>query len=138
MSMSIERVKNYLDSKNMKYAVTNEGKTIRLGFGGLKNAGSLEILVYFDSDDQAIGVRCFSLLTISESLKPAMYKLCSQLNTKYRWTRFFVDESDNTLTVAIDAVTQLDSVGAETYELVMRMVHIIEDAYPTLMKAKFA
>ena len=49
-----------------------------------------------------------------------------------------MDEKDNTITVAEDAVTQLDSVGAETFELVLRMTRIIEDAYPELMRAKFA
>ena len=138
MAMSLDMVKAFFDSKNLKYREVNNGKTISVGFSGMPNAGSVEILVFFDEDDGAIALRSFNLLTVSDDLKPKMYKVCSELNMKFRWVKFFVDDNDNTVTVADDAVTQLDSVGEEAFELVIRMTRIIDDAYPVLMKAKFA
>jgi hypothetical protein len=63
-----------------------------------------------------------------------MYQLCSELNQEYKWAKFYVDESDNTLTVQDDAIIQLDTCGAECYELLARLVLIVDEVYPKMMK----
>ena len=138
MTKSIEKVKEYFASKQLKAREVDNGEALRVGFSGMENAGAVEIIIFFDEDDSAIALRSFNLLTVGEEMKPKLYKICSELNARFRWVKFFIDENDNTITVAEDAVTQLDSVGEETFELVLRMTHIIEEAYPALIKAKFS
>lgn len=137
MGKSMEVIKAQLDSEGLKYQEVDPGRAVRVGFSHMPNAGAVGVIVFMDEDDASIALRSFNLVTLDDAVKPAMYKVCSDLNAQYRWMKFYVDEKDNTITVAADAVTQLDSVGEETMELVARMVRIIDEAYPTLMRAKF-
>ena len=64
-----------------------------------------------------------------------MYEVCSKLNNEFRWIKFYVDERDNTITLADDAIVQLDTCGEEIWEIMVRLSDIADDAYPTIMKA---
>ena len=80
MTKSIDKVKEYFASKQLKSDEVKNGEALRVGFSGMKNAGSVEIIVFFDEDDGAIALRSFNLLTVDEEMKPKFYKLCSELN----------------------------------------------------------
>lgn len=134
MSMTLKMVAAYLDSKQFHYRVEEERDIIRLGIGGLDNKGNLDIVLSFDDNDRTLGVRSFNYVTFPPAKKPTMYEVCSKMNDEYRWVKFYVDESDNTVTLADDAVVQLDSCGEEVFELIMRMAGIADGAYPNFMK----
>ncbi len=138
MTKTLDNIKSYFKANDLKYLEVKEGEVIRVNFSGLENAGSVEILVITDDNDRTIGLRSFNLLKVKDELKPKMYKVCSDLNHKFRWVKFYVDDSDNTVTAESDAVTQAESAGEEAFELVMRMTGIIDEAYDELMRAKFA
>ena len=67
-----------------------------------------------------------------------MFRLCSQMNKKYSWVKFYVDEEDNTVTLADDAVVDPSSCGEEAYGLMFRMLLICDDAYPEFMRTLYA
>ena len=135
MSMSLTMTKAFLDSKGFKYQADEERNIINTGFGGLKNKGTIKIMLFFDNDDRVVAIRSFEFCTFPEDKKAAMYKACSEMNYKYRWTKFYVDEDANQITIADDAVIQLDSCGEEIFELMYRLADIADEAYPYLMKA---
>ena len=60
------------------------------------------------------------------------------MNDKFRWVKFYVDESDNTVSLATDAVITSATCGEVIYELVLRMASIGDDAYPEFMRALWA
>ena len=64
-----------------------------------------------------------------------MYELCSKMNNRFNWVKFFVDESDSTITLSDDAVIQLDSCGEEIIKLIQFMTLVADEAYPEFMKA---
>ena len=135
MGAAIKMTEAYLDSKNFRYSEVKDGTALKLGIGGLDNKGRMDIIVFFDDDDGAVALRSFDLCTFGPNRREKMYEVCSDLNARFRWVKFFVDEQDNTLTVADDGVVQLDTVGAEVFELVMRMASIVDEGYPEIMKA---
>ena len=57
------------------------------------------------------------------------------MNQEYRWVKFYVDEKENSVTIADDAIIQLDSCGEEIFELMYRLADIADDVYPEFMKA---
>ena len=63
-----------------------------------------------------------------------MLEECNSLNGEYRWVKFYID-GDGDIAVSMDAVVDIDTVGAECIQLVNRMVNIYDDAYPRLMRA---
>ena len=138
MTKTLDNIKSYFKAKELGYQEVKEGETIRVRFSGLENAGTVEILVITDDNERTIALRSYNLLKVKDELKPKMYKVCSDLNHKFRWVKFYVDDSDNTVTAESDAVTQAGSAGEEAFELVLRMTKIIDEAYDELMRAKFA
>lgn len=125
----------YLQGEGIKldqYGDENEVVQVRYS---ADNVDRVEVKLFFDSDNRSVAVRSFNLCKVPENKKPAVYAACSKLNDKFRWVKFYIDEDDNTVTAAMDAIIQLDSCGEESKELIHRTVGIVDDAYPDLMKA---
>ena len=134
MNMAMKMVAAYLDAKGIKYKTREERSAIELGFRA-DNKEGIDLVLFFDDDNGGMAVRSFDYCKFASAKTEAMYKLCSEMNKNYRWIKFYVDESDNTITLADDAVIQLESVGDEAWELIVRMVSIADEAYPSFMKA---
>ena len=138
MSVVMEMTKAYLDSQGMHYRERSDAPVLQIGIGGLKNAGQMEVIVVFDDNDRTVSLRSFNLCQVPEEKKAAMYAACNAVNRQYRWVKFYIDEKDSTVTAQDDAVLQADSAGQEIFELIIRMSNIVDEAYPTLMKANWA
>ena len=134
MGVTMEMTKAYLDSKGLRYRVEEENR-IRIAYGDLDNIGRAEVLVIFDDNDTSVGLRCFNVCNIPENKVVNLYEVCSKLNERYRWIKFFVDENDNTITAADDAIVQAETSGEEVLDLVRKMIHIVDEAYPEIMKS---
>ena len=135
-SMALKVTAAFFDSQDMKYSITDDGKAIITGFG-LQNLESVKITIIFDDNDRTVGLRAFSILKIPDSKVNNMFAVVNALNQKYRWIKFIIDEEDNTLTAADDAVVQLDSCGDEVMELCLRFASIVDEAYPEIMASIF-
>ena len=103
----------------------------------VKNGGTYRIHLISQDDDNDVEVRVFELAQISEEKKPRMLKLINELNCEYRFTKFTVDE-DGDLNVAYDFPVDGENPAACACELVMRFVHIIDEAYPRIMRVLWA
>lgn len=138
MNMASKMTSTYFTTKNLKHTVLgDDGEAIRVGMG-LNNVDSIQILLIFNEEGTNVALRTDGLCKFPEAKKPAMYKLCSQMNAKFRWMKFYVKEEENTIAVEDDAVIQLDSVGAECFELIMRMCGIVDDSYNDFMAEIYA
>ena len=134
MNLAAKVTAAFFDSHDIRYSMRgDDNEVIRVGFRA-ENKESVEILLFFSEKNDNVGIRSFDLCKVPEAKKPALYELCSKLNDKYRWVKFYIDEDDNTITAADDAVIQLDSCGEECLELVMRMCDIADEVYPEIMK----
>ena len=137
MAMTFKVAKAFLDAQGLKNQVVKEDTVLRVGFNA-DNKDTIEVLVIFDDNDRTIALRSFHYVKFPPEKKDLMYRVCSQLNTNFRWVKFYVDEEDNSITMADDAVVQIDGCGEEVRELVLRMVSIGDDAYPKFMQAIYA
>ena len=124
----------FFDSKGLSYEVLgNDGEVIRAGFA-MDNREGIRVLMFFDDDSTGVKIRAFDLVKFPPNKKEAMYKICNEMNSTYRWIKFFVDEKDNTIVAEDDAVIQLDSCGEEVFRCCLQLVSIADDAYPEFMK----
>lgn len=133
MSIGLRMIASHLEAKGYHYRVKEDRNAIEMGFN-TDNKDSMDIVIIVDDDDESIGIRSFNYVKFPVSKIDAIYKACSQMSRKYRWIKFYVDESDNTVTLAVDAVIQLETAGAEALELSGRMITIGDEAYPEFMK----
>ena len=90
-------------------------------------------------DDNDVGVRIYSLVTsVQEEKRMAVLEACNRLNATYRFITFELDR-DNDVCAAFDfpAATSDESLGHSVMEILTRVVGILEDVYPLLMKAMY-
>ena len=134
-NMAAKLTAAYMDSVNMKYDIVgDDGEAISAGFS-LDNREPLRVIMHFDSDCESVKLVAYDLAKFPADRKDRMYKVCNDLNAKYRWIKFYVDEKDNTITAEDDAVIQIDSCAKETVQCCIQLVQIADEAYPEIQKA---
>lgn len=123
----------YLDEKGIKYTIMEKG-AVRIGFSG-DNMDSIRQYLFFDEDGEPLlQTRCWDIAKFKESKRADGNMLCNDLNREYRWVRFTIDD-DGDVNVVADCYMTADSAGPITFNIVNRMVNIIDDVYPRFMKA---
>lgn len=137
VSTAVEFIKR-LDLESKKYTSEErkgQSDVVSLNFSA-KNCNSMTIRFFFDPDGKSVAVRCFSLCSFTkEKVLEAIYE-SNKLNNEYRWAKFSIDK-DNELAVAIDAVIKESTAGDVCYELLARMVNIIDETYPRYMRIRW-
>lgn len=124
---------SYMDDKGIKYKEMDE-RRVRVSYSG-DNLTTIPIHVIFDKDgDNLVAFDCWEIAKFKEDKLAAGMVLCNSLNEKFRWVKFYID-SDRDLRCQADAIVDHETVGSECSELVRRMVGIIDQAYPEVMKA---
>lgn len=128
----------YLDFRDIKYSVIDE-YTLIVPYK-CENLDLLRIVVSFDED----GSNQVHLMTSNiasfqggngRQLKGLL--ACNLLNSKVRWVKFYLDDDDNVI-ADCDAIVDSDTVGEECLSLIRRIVGIVDDAYPIIMKTLWA
>lgn len=94
----------------------------------------VQLIIFFDADEEAVAIRCFDLVRVSEEQYPKALMSCNALNDRMRWVKFCIDKERN-VQAEEDAVIDDTNAGKVTMNLVLRMASIIDDAYPVINKA---
>lgn len=94
----------------------------------------VQLIILFDADEDAVAIRCFDLVRVSEEQYPKALMSCNTLNDRMRWVKFCIDKERN-VQAEVDAVIDDTNAGKVTMNLVLRMASIIDDAYPVINKA---
>lgn len=127
----LQLFKEFLDSKSIKYEVIDEVSMI------IKNRGDKwtdgRFLLTFDSKDRPeVGILGGYITTYNAEKRDAGIKICNSLNAQYRWVKFYVDDSNNVV-CEIDAIFEETNL-ATILTLLIKMINIIDQSYPELMK----
>ena len=135
MNKAMKLTAAYFDAKGFHYDMDEQNSVITTGLGGLTNKGNMRVYLLFDENERTVGIRSLDYVPFPAEKLSKMYEMCSKMNDAYRWAKFYVEEGKNTITVADDAVVNLDSCGEELLELIHRMCSIGDEVYPEFMKA---
>ena len=115
----------------------NEDETV-LRIGWQLDNTKVSVFFIFGSDGRHVQIRGHEFMVFPEAKKELMYKVCNDINSQYRWLKFYVSEDRHEVVAQDDAVIQLDSCAEEVLELMLRMNNIIDEVYPIFMKALYA
>ena len=66
-----------------------------------------------------------------------MIAACNEFNTQYKWATAYVD-NDNDLVFHNDAILSVNDAADEAFELLVRVLKIMEEAKPKFMRAIYA
>lgn len=88
------------------------------------------IRYYFSAENDLVLIRIWNLLDIADEDITAAIKAVNDANYQYKVARFYVDETDNTLTCDYDLITREGaSVGECLLDATSYLVSIIDDAH---------
>lgn len=112
---------------------TEDQSYVSLQFG-IKNGGSYRIRFISRDNDNDVAVRVFEFLSLEEDQVPRILPALNRLNNKYRFFKFVCDD-ENDINIEYDFTIGTDNPAASAKEIVVRLVRIIDEAYPELMRA---
>ncbi len=112
---------------------TSKSSVVWLQFG-VKNGGSYKIRFISSDDDNDVAVRVYSLITVDEDKRPQVMKALNDLNRRFRFIKFVCDD-DGDVNVEYDFLVNAENIPASAREMVIRLVKIIDESYPEIMKA---
>ena len=107
-----------------KVLITNSQKAVKVpsGLRILIRRACNAVLEYEHFDDPAeISVTFVDNASIAE------------LNNQYRWVTFYIDDDADVIT-QIDSYVDEENCGSVCLSLVRRMVNIIDESYPDIMR----
>lgn len=128
----------YLDLRGIKYSVVDD-YTLTVSYS-CENLNSLRVVVFFDKDgSNQVHLMASDIASFQGGTEKNLKGLitCNLLNSNVRWAKFYLDD-DFDVVVDCDAIVDSDTVGEECASLIMRIVSIVDDAYPVIMKALWA
>ena len=133
--MAAKLVAAFLESKETKVTVLEEN-LLRTGWNF--EGGSVDIYFDFDETDSHVHVEGINFCSVPKSRYDNVYRALNECNNRFSHIKFVLNEERGSLAAREDAVIQLDTCGEECYELMIRMVQVVESAYPIFMKAIWA
>jgi len=127
----------YMDEKGIKYQDLDE-RAVRLSFHSDVVPQGVDIVVIFDKENHH-GVHFLSngFCIVPENKFGAVLMACNEANATYRWAKFYVSDKMS-VCVEDDAILDFSNVGAECAEIAFRLSDIIDEVYPSLMKAIYS
>lgn len=123
-----------LDEAEMKY--TNHGvdddgdEHVSMGIGN--DNFSYRIHYFFEGDQEHTAIFVWNIIEFDAEDAVKVMQACNTLNTRYNYTCFYVDETDNTVTCSMNLIYRDDNVGLVVTEATLYLMQIIEQAYPSL------
>ncbi len=125
------------DREGIKYKdprTTESGKTaVTLGVNG-SHGNSYNVGFYFDKNETGVAIRVYQFTACKESNYAKMLLACNELNNKYRWVKFVIDD-DLDINIEADCVVSPTTAGTVCVEMFYHFMGIAKEAYPVLMKA---
>ena len=135
--MAAKMVSQFFEAQDTRANEVQEG-VLRIGWSF--DGGTIEIFFDFDETDTHVHLEGLNFIKVPEDKfdSLALYKTINECNCTYTHVKFVLDTENGQILARDDDVIQLDSCGPECYELMMRMVRIVQDAFPKFMKAMWA
>ncbi len=138
MFKAIRLIMQEMDKVNMHYNVEDMEDVNILSAGyGIENGSTITIKVFSQDDDNDVAVRVYGILhNVAEERIPKIMKVINQCNQKFRYFKFVMND-DNDVSVEYDFPVEASdyTLGQEVVEILMRMMHVLDECYPVLMRA---
>ena len=136
MLENAERFVTEMTKVGLKYRepqdLPNGSTAIACGINGRCNV--YEVVFFFDADGHSMSVRVFNLVKVPVDRQLPVIELLNSLNAQYRWIKFYVNPQ-NDVNIQADAIISSETSGPIAVELLFRIIKIIDDTYPRIMKA---
>lgn len=91
------------------------------------------IRYYFYSDNETISIRVWDVIHFAEEDLTKVIRDVNALNAGYKWGKFFVDETDDTVTASMDLIVRENArVDEVAWEATLTITDLLDIAYEQL------
>lgn len=126
---------NELESEEIKYNAKDE-RAVQVNFGG-ENLQHISVLVLFDKDSDPLAqLVCWEIANFKNKEEKGL-QVCNELNSRFRWVKFYLDDEMD-VRAEMDLKFTDESCGEICVASLLRMISVIDNAYPTIGKALWA
>jgi len=126
------------DAKGIKYRVVDKEKVsyVEAGVRG-KVAPAVDINFFSSDDDNDVSVRVVAILRALDNRLGQALVAINECNNRFRFVKFVMDK-DRDINLEFDMPLRTTNPGEVAVEMLIRIMKIIDDAYPILVKAVYA
>ncbi len=124
-----------LKEEGLKYelkSVDKDGDEVVLVENTSDVYGDVTFRFYFSEDEDDVYIRVWNLIDYDANDRSDVLEAANTVNSKWRFVRFYLDDSDNSITASFDSYLPKRSSGDITLEMLLTMHRIMENAYPYL------
>ena len=129
-------VREAFAQKELKYKEFREledgGTLMVAGFNG--QMATYDLLMVFDKEDHTVMIRVGRLAKVPIDRQFEVLSALNELNREYRFVSFYSDPEDF-VAVQTDRVIAANETADPVMEMIVRVVQILDGAYPRIMKA---
>jgi len=129
-----------LDKANIRYTVKDdeEHSIVRVSFP-VDNGPVASVYFISRDDDNDVSIRLFHLIdNIAEEKSEKILAAVNECNNLYRYTKFTFDKDAVNVEYDLPAQSSDDCLGAQALEILIRLMNIVDKAYPVLMQAMWS
>lgn len=111
-----------------------DGKTVFKFNQKLEQGPRGRILAVFDEDDGLVSIYAYDYLSLTDDAKKdSMYKLLNNLNLKYTYVKFYMDE-DNDITLSSYTLVENNFSPEVIFKMIIGVFNVLEEQYAAFMK----
>ena len=123
-----------MDDAEMKY--TNNGLDSdgdeHVSMSYRDDYSSYTIHYFFEDNLEHTSIFVWNIIEFDAKDALHVMQVCNELNARYNYTCWYVDETDNTVTCSMNLIYRDDNVGLVVTEATVYLMEIIEHGYPSL------
>lgn len=135
---SIASIQTVFDKNDLHYSVRNRDDRCELIAGVNGKANTYDVkFISMSPEKSNVAIRVFALANIPEGREAAIRRVLNEFQQEYRFLQFVLD-SDNDVNVEYDLPSCSQNVGEICREMLIRIMNIIDDIYPRLMRGIWA
>ena len=138
MFKATAEIKKVFDKKGIKYRLVDKDEIsyVEAGIRG-ENFSSVDVCFFSRDNDNDVSVRVMQICKVQKDKLGKMLVAINQCNNKFRYVKFVMD-NDYDINLEYDMPLKNTDVGEIAMEMLVRIMKIMEEAYPILMKAMYA
>lgn len=94
--------------------------------------GSATFQFYFSGGGRYLAARVWNVIDFDIDDRAAVLEICNKANYDYRFCCFYVDDTDNSVTMSVDACLPSSDSGSISADLLEVMHTLLKHVYPNL------
>lgn len=133
-----QKIADMLTEKNFKYDILEDENGSRVICGINGKCITYRVQFVSTDEDNDVAVRAFDLVKFPEEKQTDMIIFANECNMKYRYLKFDVNCKDNTFQAEYDLPVRSQNPGEIAFEILVRMMRILDDIGADMMRRVWA